>query len=305
MLLPVRLTDVPGRGYPASLGTIGRSPRTPLLGALLAVVGIALARLLAFGVPAIHHADAVTLHGFISIDRESINPLANAVAHIANPAPYGLLGSLLVGIALVQGRARTAAAALMVLLGSAVTTDYVLKPALAEPRYDAVLGLRQVADASFPSGHATASMALALCAILVAAPRFRPYVAALGAVFAIAVSYAFLSLGWHYPSDVLGGYLVAGAWTGVAVAALRFAGARWPARAGREAAGRLLSGVQARALGAGILGLLLLAVAGVAAVAPHRTLDFLRVHTIFTIGAGAIALASVAVAGVLAAILRD
>jgi membrane-associated phospholipid phosphatase len=305
LLLPVRLTDVPGTGYPASLGTIGRSPRTPLLGALLAVGGIALARLLAFQVAAIHHADAVTLHGFISLDRDSINPLANAVAHVANPAPYGLLGSLLIGIALVQGRARTAAAVLMVLLGSAVTTDYVLKPTLASHRYDAVLGLHQVPGGSLPSGHATASMALALCAILVAAPRFRPYVAALGAVFAIAVSYAFLTLGWHYPSDVLGGYLVAGAWTGVAVAALRFADARLPARTGREAAGRLLSGVQARALGAGIVGLLLLAVAGVAAVAPHRTLDFLRVHTIFTIGAGAIALASMAVAGVLAAILRD
>jgi membrane-associated phospholipid phosphatase len=301
----VRLTDVPGTGYPVSLGTIGRSTRTPLLGALLAVFGIALARLLAFEAPAVHHADAITLHGFISINRDSINPLATDVAHVANPAPYGLLGALLIGIALAQGRVRTAAAALMVLLGAAVTTDYVLKPALAEPRYDAVLGLRQVPQASFPSGHATASMALALCAILVAAPRFRPYVAALGAVFAIAVSYAFLTLGWHYPSDVLGGYLVAGAWTGVAVAALRFEDARWPARTGREVAGRLLSSVQARALALGTAGLLLMAVAAVAAVAPHRALAFLRVHTIFTIGAGAIALASVAVAGVLAAILRD
>jgi membrane-associated phospholipid phosphatase len=284
---------------------VTRSPRTPLLGALLAVAGIALARVLAFGVPAIHHADAVTLHDFIAIDRESIYPLITDVAHVADPVPYGLLGALLIGIALVQGRVRSAAAALMVLLGAAFSTDYVLKPLLAEHRYDAVLTFRQVADASFPSGHATASMALALCAILVAAPRFRPYVAALGALFAIAVSYAFLTLGWHYPSDVLGGYLVAGAWTGLAVAALRAADARWPAHTGREAAGRLISRVQARALAAGTAGLLLLAVAAVAAVAPDRALDFLRVHTIFAVGAGAIALASVAVAGVLAAILRD
>jgi len=284
---------------------VTRSPRTPLIGALLAVAGFALVRVLAFGVPAIHHADAVTLHDFIAIDRESIYPLITDVAHVADPAPYGLLGALLIGIALVQGRVRAAAAALVVLLGAAISTDYVLKPLLAEHRYDAVLTFRQVADASFPSGHATASMALALSAILVAAPRFRPYVAALGALFAIAVSYAFLTLGWHYPSDVLGGYLVAGAWTGLAVAALRAADARWPAHTGREAAGRLISRVQARILAAGTAGLLLFAVVAVAALAPDRALHFLRVHTIFAVGAGAIALASVAVAGVLAAILRD
>jgi membrane-associated phospholipid phosphatase len=284
---------------------MGRSPRTPLLGALLAVFGIALARLLAFGVPAIHHADAVTLHGFMSLDHASIDPIVRRIPQVADPTPYGLLGALLIGLALAQGRARVAAAVATILLGAAVSTDYVLKPLLAEHRYDAVLASHQVPDASFPSGHATASMALALCAILVASPRFRPYVAALGALFAVAVSYAFLTLGWHYPSDVLGGYLVAGTWTGVAVAALRFADARWPAHTGREAAGRLLSRVQARALAAGIGGLLLLAVVAVAAVAPHRALDFLRVHTIFAVGAGAIAVASVAVAGVLTAILRD
>ena len=284
---------------------MARTPRTPLLGALLAVTGVALARVLAFDVPSIHHADAVTLHGFISLDRESIYRLVSDVAHVADPAPYGLIGALLIGIALVEGRVRVAAAVFVVLLGTAVTTDYILKPLLAAHRYDAVLGFRQVPDASFPSGHATASMALALCAILVASPRFRPYVAALGAVFAIAVSYAFLTLGWHYPSDVLGGYLVSAAWTAAAVAALRFADARWPARSGRQAAGRLLSRVQLRALAASVVVLLIVLVAVVAAVAPHRTLDFLRVHTIFAVGAGAIALASVAVAGVLAAILRD
>jgi membrane-associated phospholipid phosphatase len=284
---------------------MARSPRLPLLGALLAVAGLVLARVLAFHVAAIHHADAVTLHGFTSLNRESIHPLVSDVAHIADPTPYGLLGALLIGIALVQGRVRVAAAVLVVLLGTAVTTDYVLKPLLAAHRFEAVLGLRQVPDASFPSGHATASMALALCAILVASPRFRPYVAALGAVFAIAVSYAFLTLGWHYPSDVLGGYLVSAAWTCAAVAALRFADARWPAHSVRQAAGRLLSRVQLRVLAASAAILALLLAAALAAVAPHRTLDFLRVHTIFAVGAGAIALASVAVAGVLAAILRD
>ncbi|HEY2600190.1 MAG TPA: phosphatase PAP2 family protein [Thermoleophilaceae bacterium] len=279
--------------------------RTALLGALLAAAGIALLRVLAFNVGAIHHADALTLHGFMSLDRPSVHRLASGVAHVADPAPYGFFGLLLIWIALVRGRVRQALGVAVILGGAAVTTDRLLKPVLEAHRYSDVLGFRQVPDISFPSGHATASMALALCAIVVASPAFRPYVAALGALFAVAVSYAFLSLGWHYPSDVLGGYLVAGFWTAIVVAALSEAEARWPARSGRRAAGLVLSRVQARALMAAVAGALILAAVVVAAVAPERTIDFLRVHTIFAVGAAAIAVASVAVAGVLTAMLRD
>ncbi len=277
-----------------------RTTRTALAGALVAGLGVALLRVLAF-VPHLHHADAIVLHDFISLDRPSIYGLLGDIAHVADPAPYGLLGALLIGIAVLQSRIRAAAAVLVVLVGAAVTTDYILKPGLSGHRYDAILTFHQIADGSFPSGHATASMALALCAILVAAPRYRPYVAALGALFAIAVSYAFLTLAWHYPSDVLGGYLVAGGWMCLGVAGLSAADQRWPAHTGRQAAGRLLSQVQARVLTATLLAALLVAVGVMAAVAP----DFIRTHTIFAVGAGVIALAGLAVAGVLAALLRD
>jgi membrane-associated phospholipid phosphatase len=281
-----------------------RTTRTALAGALLAAFGVALLRVLAF-VPSIHHADAVVLSDFIDLDRPWLHQKLSAVANSANPAPYGFFGALLIGIALWRGRIRAAAAALVVLAATAVTTDYILKPLLAAHRFDAVLTFHQIPDGSFPSGHATASMALALCAVLVSAPRYRPFVAALGALFAIAVSYSFLSLAWHYPSDVLGGYLVSAGWMGLAVAALSAADQRWPARSGRDAAGRLLSRVQARTLTATLAAALLAAVGAVAAVAPERAFDFLRVHTLFAFGAGAIALAGLAVAGALAAVLRD
>jgi membrane-associated phospholipid phosphatase len=266
---------------------------------------VALVRVLAFDVAPIHNADAQTLHGFLTLDRPSIHPVARAVAHIADPAPYGLMGLALIAVALLAGRIRVAAAAAMVLLGTAVTTDYILKPLLAAPRFAEALGRFQVPDKSFPSGHATASMALALCAVLVAPPRWRPFVATLGAAFAVAVSYSFLSLDWHYPSDVLGGYLVAAGWTALAVAALRYAELRWPARSGREAAGRVLARVQVRSFALGLACIVVAAAVVVAAVSPERTLDFVRGHTIFAVGAAAIALASLAVAATLAALLRD
>ena len=52
-----------------------------------------------------------------------------------------------------------------------------------------------------------------------AAPaRRRPVAATLGALFAVGVSYPFLTLGWYYPSDVLGGFLVAVTWIELAIA---------------------------------------------------------------------------------------
>ena len=64
-----------------------------------------------------------------------------------------------------------------------------------------------------PSGHATATMTLVLCAIVVVPPAWRRVAAVLGVAVALAVSYTALILAWHFPSDVLGGLLVAGSWT--------------------------------------------------------------------------------------------
>ena len=73
-------------------------------------------------------------------------------------------------------------------------------------------------------------MTLALCAVLVAPPALRTAAAVLGGALAVGVGYALLVLGWHYPSDVLGGFLVAGLWTSLAVAALHRVEAPEPAR---------------------------------------------------------------------------
>jgi membrane-associated phospholipid phosphatase len=56
-------------------------------------------------------------------------------------------------------------------------------------------------------------MVLALCAILVVSPERRKIVAVAALGLAALASGAILVEQWHYPSDVLGGYAVAGAWT--------------------------------------------------------------------------------------------
>jgi membrane-associated phospholipid phosphatase len=126
-------------------------------------------------------------------------------------------------------------------LGLAPLTAETLKPLLAHPH--ALVGGSWVAAASWPSGHATAATALALCAVLVAPQGLRPTIAVLGAIFAASVGFSLLLLAWHLPSDVVGGYLVGTLWAALAVAGLRAAEARARSR-------RLGSGV--RAMGAGV-----------------------------------------------------
>src|SRR2546427_86169 len=87
-----------------------------------------------------------------------------------------------------------------------------------------------------PAGQGRAALALALCAVLVSAPRARPLVAALGLLFSAAVGFALLVQAWHMPSDVIGGYLFAGLCMALAVAGLRAAERRWPQHAGSQRA---------------------------------------------------------------------
>ena len=135
-----------------------------------------------------------------------------------------------------------------------------------------------------------------------AAPaRLRPLVAALGAAFVVAVCYSFLALAWHFPSDVLGGFLVATTWTLLAVAALLANRQRTPAPRA-PATPRLwheLAPSAAAVLIAASIALL------VAVARPHAVVAFARTHETFMLGAGAIAVIALALAtGLMLAVRR-
>jgi membrane-associated phospholipid phosphatase len=168
-------------------------------------------------VPFVRHADAAVLGGFVGLDRPRLNRLTNAIAGLCNPQPFVFLAAIPVLVAFLRGRTRVAVVLALILLCANETTE-LLKPLLAGPR-DSVAG-DFLSDASWPSGHATAAMSLCMCSVIAAPSRLRPAVAALMAAFAVAVSYSFLELGWHYPSDVLGGFLVATVWALLAIAGL-------------------------------------------------------------------------------------
>jgi membrane-associated phospholipid phosphatase len=244
--------------------------------------------------------DVAADHGFIGLRRPSLVPVAQAVAHSVDPVPLILAALVLVGVAIWRGRLRVAAAVPVILIG-ATAASQVLKPALALPRFSEWLGDGQITAASWPSGHSTAAMALALCAVLVASPRWRPAVAAIGAVFAVAIAYSLITLGWHWPSDVLGGFLLAATWTLAVAAGLRAADARFAAGTGREAAVRVRDALTPPAVAAGAA---VLVVAALAVVKPRPVLGYMAAHPAAITGALAIAALGAALATGLALALR-
>jgi membrane-associated phospholipid phosphatase len=206
-----------------------------LRAAVLCAVAMAGTWTLAELVPAIHLRDAVLLNDFTKLERPGVDALASDLLHLLEPLLYTVWALLIVAVALLRRRPRVALA-VAVVLPAAPGLAELLKPLLAHP-HDSV-GYQWVGPASWPSGHATAAMTLVLCALLVAPYALRPFVAALGGAFAVAIGCSLLILAWHMPSDVLGGYLLAALCVSLAVLALgdawdRQAGLRRPRESGR------------------------------------------------------------------------
>lgn len=247
------------------------------------------------------HADQAVFRGFQDLRRPNVDSVARFLAELCDPSPWLYFAAIPVVVALVRRRPLMAIAVVGILVGANLTT-HLLKPLLAAPRAHNLLTVKpRVAAASWPSGHATAAMSLALACVLASPPRWRGAVAALGAGFAVAVSYSFLTLGWHYPSDVLGGFLIAGTWSLAAVGLLptmEARRARRPADPARVSAGQLL-----RPVGAIVLTAILLA--GLVALArPHAVASYIRSHGAFTVGAVGIGLLGLFVACVMVVVSR-
>jgi membrane-associated phospholipid phosphatase len=280
-----------------------RRARTALIGAATGVVLLAVVWYAAHYIAPVRAADASILNGFIDLTRPRLDRLTTFIAHLCSPNEYVFLAALPVITALVRRRPRSAVMIAVVLLCANETTQ-LLKPLLAGPR-DPIQWV-PIGTASWPSGHATAAMSLALCSVIAAPPRWRPMVAAAMAAFAVAVSYSFLELAWHYPSDVLGGFLVAGTWTLLGIAGLSLVEARFPENAAEAARPRRASFSVGEALApVGVLtGVAFVLAALIVVLRPHEVVSYVRDHEAFVIGAGGIGALGLLLASGLTLMLR-
>jgi membrane-associated phospholipid phosphatase len=279
-------------------------PSDALRAALLCLVGLVLTGLIALILPIAQVHDSATLQGFAQLRGTRLDGVANLIAHSVDPRQYAVVAVLLALVALLRGRPRVAVAVPVAMVTASATTE-LLKPLVGHPRFSEWLGAgADTAVASWPSGHATAAMMLALCAVLVSPRRLRPLAALLGTALAIGVSYSILVLGWHFPSDVLGGFLVAGGWTSLTLAALWWADARWPERSARRAVGRVAAGVGDLLAPAAILAVSLGAAVGVVAMRGEVLAAYGASHVSFVAGAVTIALSAAGLAAAMTFALR-
>lgn len=90
-------------------------------------------------------------------------------------------------------------------------TSTLLKEAFSRPRPSVVEHLDLVTSFSYPSGHSVNAMAVLLLGGLLLARRHRAFWVALAIMAAIIVGASRAILGVHYPSDIIGGWLLGGA----------------------------------------------------------------------------------------------
>jgi membrane-associated phospholipid phosphatase len=195
-----------------------RRLRAALWCAGLCVVGLAATWIIAGHVTAARLRDAAALRGFIGLDHGPVDRLGHIVLALVSPLSCSIFAIAAIVVALRRGRLGTAVAVPVILIGAVVTAE-TLKPLLAV-QHAVIDTHHQINAASWPSGHSTAVMSMTLCALLVAPRRWRPTVAAIGGLFTLAVGFSLLTLAWHMPSDVIGGFLLAGLWVSGAVAVL-------------------------------------------------------------------------------------
>jgi undecaprenyl-diphosphatase len=104
---------------------------------------------------------------------------------------------------------------------AAVVATAAIKEMFGRPRPSIVPHLADFANPSFPSGHASNTMAMLLLIAMLARRQW----AVTGAVgVALAVGWSRVALGVHWPTDVIGGWLLG---AGIALIA---AGTRWHQR---------------------------------------------------------------------------
>jgi undecaprenyl-diphosphatase len=155
-------------------------------------------------------------------------PLLDLTA-IGGSTVLGLVVIVVIGFLALQTRYRTAIV-VAVTWFSGELLNAAMKNFFDRPRPAIVPHLRVVYTTSFPSGHAmeSAIVYLTLAAVLMRASQSRVtkiYILGVAVLLTTLVGISRVYLGVHYPTDVLGGWIVGFMWASICwLAARRFEG---------------------------------------------------------------------------------
>lgn len=158
----------------------------------------------------------MTINGWSNKFLDSFLPIATDIGGMVGVAVL----TLLLMTVLIYRKEYRRALLIIVSVGGATILNMMLKAVFERARPDLWARLVEETGYSFPSGHAMASAALGI-ALVVALwhSRWRWWSVGFATVYILFVGFSRLYLGVHYPSDIIAGWLVSGAWV-LAVALL-------------------------------------------------------------------------------------
>jgi undecaprenyl-diphosphatase len=147
------------------------------------------------------------------------------ITAVGSPVVLGLVVLIMTGYLLLEARYLTAVTVLVTSISGELLNE-ALKLLFERPRPDVVPHLQTVVTASFPSGHAmqSAVIYLTLGALLMRVVEGRLtkiYCMAMAIFLTFIVGTSRVFLGVHYPTDVLGGWMLGFLWASVTFLATR------------------------------------------------------------------------------------
>jgi undecaprenyl-diphosphatase len=144
-----------------------------------------------------------------------LQAIARDVTALGSEVVLGGLSLGTIGLLIVLGAGPSLRFMLMSTIGGTAIAG-MLKIAFSRPRPDLLPHGDYVFTPSFPSGHATMTAVVFLSLAFIAAAQSgfvaRLYIVGAAVVAMIAVGLSRIMLGVHWPSDVLGGWLLGIAW---------------------------------------------------------------------------------------------
>lgn len=156
--------------------------------------------------------DVSTLTALRAAIGEVLDPALWLMRRATNP-PLLAAAATVIAILLLRAHRRWDTAYFLAAAVVVWLVNPLLKQLFARPRPGLWPTTESVSPYTFPSGHAANTAALLGATLMVlSAGRRRAAVAAAGGAFVAVVGVGQLVLGVHYPSDVVGGWLWAGAW---------------------------------------------------------------------------------------------